>query len=344
MIAILRKDVSNQAVDHIVSWIETKGLSCDVSRGENETIIGLVGDTTKIDPFLLESMDVVERVQRVSEPFKKANRKFHPDDTVVDCGHGVLVGGNNFQVIAGPCSVEGDNLIRIARRVKAAGATMLRGGAYKPRTSPYAYQGMGEKGLDLLREAADELDMPIVTEIMDPRDVQTFLDYNIEVMQIGARNAQNFPLLKEVGKTTTPVLLKRGMSGTVDELLMAAEYIMSEGNPNVILCERGIRTFETRTRNTFDLNAIPTVHYLSHLPIVADPSHATGYTRYVEPMALAATAAGANGLEIEVHDNPSKAWSDGAQALTPDQFDQVMQHIMQIREVVAPLEPNKIWA
>ena len=344
MIAILRKDVSNQAVDHIVSWIETKGLSCDVSRGENETIIGLVGDTTKIDPFLLESMDVVERVQRVSEPFKKANRKFHPDDTVVDCGHGVLVGGNNFQVIAGPCSVEGDNLIRIARRVKAAGATMLRGGAYKPRTSPYAYQGMGEKGLDLLREAADELDMPIVTEIMDPRDVQTFLDHNIEVMQIGARNAQNFPLLKEVGKTTTPVLLKRGMSGTVDELLMAAEYIMSEGNPNVILCERGIRTFETRTRNTFDLNAIPTVHYLSHLPIVADPSHATGYTRYVEPMALAATAAGANGLEIEVHDNPSKAWSDGAQALTPDQFDQVMQHIKQIREVVAPLEPNKIWA
>lgn len=344
MIAILRKDVSNQAVDHIVSWIETKGLSCDVSRGENETIIGLVGDTTKIDPFLLESMDVVERVQRVSEPFKKANRKFHPDDTVVDCGHGVLVGGNNFQVIAGPCSVEGDNLIRIARRVKAAGATMLRGGAYKPRTSPYAYQGMGEKGLDLLREAADELDMPIVTEIMDPRDVQTFLDHNIEVMQIGARNAQNFPLLKEVGKTTTPVLLKRGMSGTVDELLMAAEYIMSEGNPNVILCERGIRTFETRTRNTFDLNAIPTVHYLSHLPIVADPSHATGYTRYVEPMALAATAAGANGLEIEVHDNPSKAWSDGAQALTPDQFDQVMQHIVQIREVVAPLEPNKIWA
>lgn len=344
MIAILRKDVSDQAVDHIVSWIATKGLSCDVSRGENETIIGLVGDTTKIDPFLLESMDVVERVQRVSEPFKKANRKFHPDDTVVDCGHGVLVGGNNFQVIAGPCSVEGDNLIRIARRVKAAGATMLRGGAYKPRTSPYAYQGMGEKGLDLLREAADELDMPIVTEIMDPRDVQTFLDHNIEVMQIGARNAQNFPLLKEVGKTTTPVLLKRGMSGTVDELLMAAEYIMSEGNPNVILCERGIRTFETRTRNTFDLNAIPTVHYLSHLPIVADPSHATGYTRYVEPMALAATAAGANGLEIEVHDNPSKAWSDGAQALTPDQFDQVMQHIMQIREVVAPLEPNKIWA
>ena len=295
-----------------------------------------MGDTTKIDPFLLESMDIVERVQRVSEPFKKANRKFHPADTVVDCGHGVLLGGGHFQVIAGPCSVEGENLIRIARRVKDAGATMLRGGAYKPRTSPYAFQGMGEHGLDLLREAADELDMPIVTEIMDPRDVQLFLDKKIEVMQIGARNAQNFPLLKEVGRTKTPILLKRGLSGTVDELLMAAEYIMSEGNENVILCERGIRTYETRTRNTFDLNAIPVVHYLSHLPIIADPSHATGYTRYVEPMALAATAAGADGLEIEVHDDPSHAWSDGAQALTPDQFDETMERIRAIRSVVAP--------
>ena len=307
-----------------------------MSHGENETIIGLVGDTTKIDPFLLESMDIVERVQRVSEPFKKANRKFHPADTVVDCGHGVLLGGGHFQVIAGPCSVEGENLIRIARRVKAAGATMLRGGAYKPRTSPYAFQGMGEHGLDLLREAADELDMPIVTEIMDPRDVQLFLDKKIEVMQIGARNAQNFPLLKEVGRTKTPILLKRGLSGTVDELLMAAEYIMSEGNDNVILCERGIRTYETRTRNTFDLNAIPVVHYLSHLPIIADPSHATGYTRYVEPMALAATAAGADGLEIEVHDDPSHAWSDGAQALTPDQFDETMERVRDIRSVVTP--------
>ena len=213
---------------------------------------------------------------------------------------------------------------------------MLRGGAYKPRTSPYAFQGMGEHGLDLLREAADELDMPIVTEIMDPRDVQLFLDKKIEVMQIGARNAQNFPLLKEVGRTKTPLLLKRGLSGTVDELLMAAEYIMSEGNDNVILCERGIRTYETRTRNTFDLNAIPVVHYLSHLPIIADPSHATGYTRYVEPMALAATAAGADGLEIEVHDDPSHAWSDGAQALTPDQFDDTMERIRAIRSVVTP--------
>ena len=311
MIAILKQSASDEAVSHIVSWIEKKGLKTDVSRGENETIIGLVGDTTKIDPFLLESMDVVERVQRVSEPFKRANRKFHPEDSIIDCGHGVKIGGDQFQVIAGPCSVEGENLIRIARRVKAAGATMLRGGAYKPRTSPYAYQGMGPAGLDLLCEASAELDM-----------------------QIGARNAQNFPLLKEVGKTQTPILLKRGMSGTIDELLMAAEYIMSEGNDNVILCERGIRTFETRTRNTFDLNAVPVLHHLSHLPVVADPSHATGYTRYVEPMALAATACGANGLEIEVHDEPSRAWSDGAQALTPDQFDDTMRRIRAIREVV----------
>ena len=336
MIAILKKDADETAVDHLVSWIEKKGLQAHVSQGENEIIIGLVGDTTKIDPFLLESMDIVERVQRVSEPFKKANRKFHPADTVVDCGHGVKIGGEHFQVIAGPCSVEGENLIRIARRVKAAGATMLRGGAYKPRTSPYAYQGMGAEGLDLLMEAGAELDMPVVTEIMDPRDVQLFVDRGIDVMQIGARNAQNFPLLKEVGKTETPVLLKRGMAETIDELLMAAEYIMSEGNPNVILCERGIRTFETRTRNTFDLNAVPVLRYLSHLPVVADPSHATGYTRYVEPMALAATAAGAHGLEIEVHDDPSHAWSDGAQALTPDMFDDCMRRIALIRSAIEP--------
>ena len=338
MIAILKKDAAESAVDHIVAWVEGKGLSAHVSRGKDEIIIGLVGDTTKVDPFLLESMDVVERIQRVSEPFKKANRKFHPEDTVVDLGGGIRIGGGEFQVIAGPCSVEGDNLIRIARRVKAAGATMLRGGAYKPRTSPYAYQGMGERGLDLLLEAKAELGMPIVTEVMDPRDVALFVDKGIDCMQVGARNAQNFPLLKEVGRTQTPVLLKRGIAGTVDELLMAAEYIMSEGNGNVMLCERGIRTFETRTRNTFDLNAVPVLHYLSHLPVVADPSHATGYTRYVEPMALAATAAGADALEIEVHDDPSRAWSDGAQALTPDQFDRTMERIRAIRSVVVPQE------
>ena len=336
MIAILRKNAAPEAVDHLIGWIEKKGLQTHVSHGENEIVIGLVGDTTKIDPFLLESMDIVERVQRVSEPFKKANRKFHPADSSIDCGFGVHIGAGEFQVIAGPCSVEGENLIRIARQVKEAGATMLRGGAYKPRTSPYAYQGMGPAGLDLLCEAREELKMPIVTEIMDPRDIDVFLEKKIDVMQIGARNAQNFPLLKEVGKRKSPFLLKRGMSGTIDELLMAAEYIMSEGNDNVILCERGIRTFETRTRNTFDLNAVPVLHYLSHLPVVADPSHATGYTRYVEPMALAATAAGADGLEIEVHDDPTHAWSDGAQALTPDQFCDLMRRIALIREAIAP--------
>lgn len=337
MIAILRKNASDEAVSSIVSWIEGKGLTAHVSRGSNETVIGLVGDTTKIDPFLLESMDVVQRVQRVSEPFKKANRKFHPADTVIDFGGGIKIGGGAFQVIAGPCSVEGDNLIKIARRCKAAGATMLRGGAYKPRTSPYAYQGMGERGLDLLLEAKAETGMPIVTEVMDVRDVELFVDRGIDVMQIGARNAQNFNLLKEVGKTSTPILLKRGIAGTIDELLMAAEYIMSEGNDNVMLCERGIRTFETRTRNTFDLSAVPALHYLTHLPVVADPSHATGYTRYVEPMALAACAAGADALEIEVHDNPAEAWSDGAQALTPDQFDRTMERIRAIRSVVADM-------
>lgn len=334
MIAIVKDSATPEQLSHFVKWIEDRGFKTNVSKGENETIVGIIGDTTQIDPFLLESMDIIDQVRRVSEPFKKANRKFHPEDTVVDCGHGVLLGGGNFQVIAGPCSVEGKGLIDIARAVKRSGATMLRGGAYKPRTSPYSYQGMGEKGLDILLEASAELDMPVVTEVMDPRDVQLFLDKGIDVMQIGARNAQNFPLLREVGKTRTPVLLKRGMSETIDELLMGAEYIMSEGNPNVILCERGIRTFETRTRNTFDVNAIPVVHHLSHLPIIGDPSHSTGYTRYVRPAAYAATAAGADGLEIEVHDNPSQAWSDGAQALTPAQFDDSMRRIRVIREAI----------
>ena len=334
MIAIVKGSASEEQLGHFVKWIENRGLKTDVSRGEDETIVGIIGDTTQIDPFLLESMDIIERVQRVTEPFKKANRKFHPEDTVVDCGHGVLIGGGHFQVMAGPCSVEGDNLFTIARACKEAGATILRGGAYKPRTSPYTSQGMGERGLDLLKEASAELDMPVVTEVMDPRDVQLFVDKQIDIMQIGARNAQNFPLLREVGKTGIPVLLKRGMSETIDEFLMAAEYIMSEGNQNVILCERGIRTFETRTRNTFDVNAIPVLHHLTHLPVVGDPSHSTGYTRYVRPAAYAATAAGADGLEIEVHNCPSQAWSDGAQALTPEMFSDAMRRIALIREAV----------
>lgn len=334
MIAVVRDSATTEQLDHFVRWIEDRGFKTNVSQGDNETLVGIIGDTTRIDPFLLESMDIVERVQRVSEPFKLANRKFHPEDTVVDCGHGVLVGGGNFQVIAGPCSVEGDNLIEIARAVRAAGATMLRGGAFKPRTSPYTSQGMGERGLDLLMEAGAELDMPVVTEIMDPRDVGLFLDRGVDVLQVGARNAQNFPLLREVGKAGVPVLLKRGMSETIDEFVMSAEYVMSEGNANVMLCERGVRTFETRTRNTFDVNAIPVLHHLTHLPVVGDPSHATGYTRYVRPAAYAAVAAGADALEIEVHDCPAKAWSDGAQALTPNQFADAMRRIALIREAV----------
>ena len=339
MIAVVKESATTDQLDHLVSWIEGRGFRTNVSQGDNETIIGIIGDTTRIDPFILESMDIVERVQRVSEPYKLANRKFHPEDTVIDCGYGVLVGGGNFQVIAGPCSVEGANLIEIARAVKAAGATLLRGGAFKPRTSPYTSQGMGEKGLDLLMEAGAELGMPVVSEVMDPRDVQLFLDKGVNVLQIGARNAQNFPLLREVGKAGVPVLLKRGMSETIDELLMGAEYVMSEGNPNVVLCERGIRTFETRTRNTFDVNAIPVLHHLTHLPVVGDPSHATGYTRYVRPSAYAAVAAGADALEIEVHSCPTEAWSDGAQALTPDQFADAMRRIALIRDAVtAPVE------
>ena len=334
MIAVIKPGTTPEQLDNLVTWLKGKGLGVNIS-GTQSTVVGLIGDTSRVDKDLLESMDIIESVTRVSEPFKQANRKFHPEDTVVDCGHGVKVGGGNFQVIAGPCSVEGENLFEIAKAVKAAGATMLRGGAFKPRTSPYSNQGMGKAGLELLVEARRQTGMPIVTEIMDVRDVQLFVDMDIDVLQVGARNSQNFNLLKEVGKTGRPVLLKRGMAGTIDELLMSAEYIMSEGNPNVMLCERGIRTFEQRTRNTFDLNAVPVLHYLTHLPVIADPSHSTGYNRYVGPMALAATACGADGLEIEVHNCPSCAWSDGPQALLPDQFAELMPKVRAIREVVA---------
>ena len=335
MIAVIKNGTTPEQLDHLVTWLRGKGLEVNLSEGSEATIVGLIGDTIRIDAVLLESMDIIDSVTRVTEPFKQANRKFHPEDTVVDCGHGCLVGGGHFQVIAGPCSVEGENLFTIARAVKEAGATMLRGGAFKPRTSPYSNQGLGKEGLELLVEARRQTGMPIVTEIMDVRDVQLFVDMDIDVMQIGARNSQNFNLLREVGKTGRPVLLKRGIAGTIDELLMSAEYIMSEGNPNVMLCERGIRTFEKRTRNTFDLNAVPALHYLTHLPVIADPSHATGYARYVGPMALAATACGADGLEIEVHDCPQRAWSDGPQALLPAQFAELMPKVRAVREAVA---------
>ena len=327
MIAVVKETATPEQLDHLVRWIEDRGFRTNVSPGDEETIIGIIGDTTRIDPFILESMDIVERVQRVSEPYKLANRKFHPEDTVVDCGHGVLVGGGHFQVIAGPCSVEGRSLLEIARAVRAAGATMLRGGAFKPRTSPYTSQGMGARGLDLLMEAGAELDMPVVTEVMDPRDVALFLEKGVDVLQVGARNAQNFPLLREVGRSGVPVLLKRGIASTIEEWLDAAEYIMSEGNGNVVLCERGIRTFETMIRNNLDISAVPVIKAKSHLPVIVDPSHAAGIAWMVGPLARAAIAAGADGLMIEVHNNPRCALCDGAQSLDPAQFDGLMGDI-----------------
>lgn len=333
MIAIVKPGTPKEGVAQLCEIIESKGVSTSVIEGANQTIIGLVGDTTRIDPYLLESNSMVEAVRRVSEPFKKANRKFHPDDTVIEVG-GVKIGGKgNFVVMAGPCSVESEEqCMIIAEQVKKHGAAIFRGGAFKPRTSPYSFQGLGKEGLDILSKVKREFDMPIITEIMDARDLDLF--DNVDILQVGARNMQNFSLLKELGRYGKPVLLKRGMSATIDELLMSAEYIMSEGNDQVMLCERGIRTFETRTRNTFDVSAIPVLRELTHLPIIADPSHATGYTRFVTPVACAATAAQADGLEVEVHHDPAHAASDGAQALLPEQFEDMMRRVGIIRSAV----------
>ncbi len=332
MIAVLKNTATKEQIGSLVGWFESQGVKVHESQGDFCTVLGLIGDTTKIDIEMLQSLDIVEQVTRVSEPFKKANRKFHPEDTVVDCG-GVKIGGGNFAVMAGPCSVESrEQIIETAKRVQDAGATMLRGGAFKPRTSPYDFQGLKEKGIELLLEAKAATGLPIVTEIMDSDHLQYFKD--IDLIQVGARNMQNFELLKALGKCNKPILLKRGLSATIKELLMSAEYIMSEGNENIILCERGIRTYETYTRNTFDLSAIPVLHELSHLPVVADPSHATGKRSLIEPMSMAAVAAGADALEIEVHPNPSKALSDGAQSLTPDMFVDVMKKINAVRSII----------
>ncbi|MCH4154271.1 MAG: 3-deoxy-7-phosphoheptulonate synthase [Saccharofermentans sp.] len=332
MIAVLKNTATKEQIDNLVGWFEDQGLKVNESKGDYCTVIGLIGDTTKIDIEMLQGLDIIDSVTRVSEPFKKANRKFHPEDTVIDCG-GVLIGGGNFAVMAGPCSVESrEQIIETAKAVKDAGATMLRGGAFKPRTSPYDFQGLKEKGIELLLEAKAVTGLPIVTEIMNEEHIPLFAD--IDVIQVGARNMQNFELLKALGKTNKPILLKRGLSATMKELLMSAEYIMSEGNENVILCERGIRTYETYTRNTFDLSAIPMLHELTHLPVVADPSHATGRRSLIRPMSMAATACGADALEIEVHPNPSKAFSDGAQSLTPDMFKEVMEQINKVRGIL----------
>jgi len=333
MIIVIKKGADATQVENLKTLLKSKNIEPHVSEGSLQTIIGCVGDVAHIDPGLIEALDVVESVQRIQEPYKAANRKFHPDDSVIDCG-GVKMGGGEFAVIAGPCSVESEEqLVGIARAVKAAGATMLRGGAFKPRTSPYAFQGLGAEGLRLLSLAKKETGLPIVSELMDFKDFDLFGD--VDVIQIGARNMQNFNLLKEVGAhTKKPVLLKRGMSATLQELLMSAEYIMASGNPNVILCERGIRTFETALRNTMDLGVVPLLHRLTHLPVIVDPSHASGHAYMVEPMSVAAAAIGADGLIIEVHNDPPHAKCDGAQSQTPEMFARTMEKMEKVRKAL----------
>lgn len=332
MIVVLKENANKEQLNNLTEWIKSLGLDIHFSQGRHTTVMGLLGDTSLVDIDLIKALDIVEDVKRIQEPYKNANRKFHPDDTVLDID-GRLLGGGSFQIIAGPCSVESEEQItEIAREVKKAGAAMLRGGAFKPRTSPYAFQGLRAEGIELLLKAKKETGMPIVTEIMDISQLDLF--ENVDVIQVGARNMQNFELLKELGKTRKPILLKRGLSSTLKELLMSAEYIMAGGNEKVILCERGIRTFETATRNTLDVSSVPVLKELSHLPVIIDPSHATGYAKYVAPMAHAAAAAGADGLIIEVHNNPSKALCDGPQSLTPEAFSKLAEEAVQIHSLV----------
>ncbi|MCI9403198.1 MAG: 3-deoxy-7-phosphoheptulonate synthase [Oscillospiraceae bacterium] len=332
MVVVMKPTARQADIEKLVKEFEGQGLQVGITNGVDCTILGLVGDTTAVDLNKITTNEQVERVMRVSEPYKRANRKFHPEDTVVKVGS-AAIGGGSFSVIAGPCSVESkDQITAVARDVKASGAAMLRGGAFKPRTSPYSFQGMGTPGLDLLLEAKAETGLPIVTELMSEKYCQLFED-KVDVIQIGARNMQNFDLLKEVGKLSKPVLLKRGLSNSYEEWIMSAEYIMSEGNENVILCERGVRTFETFTRNTLDVSAIPAVKRMSHLPVIVDPSHAAGMYWMVEPLALAAVAAGADGLIIEVHNDPQNAKCDGQQSLTPEKFDALMAKIRALLEL-----------
>ena len=332
MIAVLKQGTTPEQTQHLVNWLKHMNLDVHISQGQEITVLGLIGDTSRVDMELLGSLEIVESVKRVSEPFKQANRKFHPNDTIIEAGS-AKIGGGYFAMIAGPCSVETeDQIIEVATAVKESGADILRGGAFKPRTSPYAFQGMKDEGIRLLLKAKQATGLPIVTEIMNINTLDLFAD--VDIIQVGARNMQNFDLLKELGKTQKPILLKRGLANTLQELLMSAEYIMSEGNTNVILCERGIRTFETYTRNTLDLSAVPVLHELSHLPVVIDPSHATGKARLVPPMAVAAAAAGADGIMVEVHNNPSCALCDGAQSLTPVQFDDLNRRVRKAREAI----------
>ena len=332
MIIVLKKDPDPKQLENLKLWLTNMNLRLHMSQGEETTLIGLIGDTSTVDIDLISALDIVESVKRIQEPYKRANRKFHPLDTVVQVGD-VKIGGGTFTMIAGPCSVESkEQICSIAASVKEAGANMLRGGAFKPRTSPYAFQGLRADGIALMLEAKKETGLPIISEIMDFSQLALFED--VDIIQVGARNMQNFELLKELGKTQKPILLKRGLASTIQELLMSAEYIMAGGNENVILCERGIRTFETRTRNTLDLSAVPVLKELTHLPIIIDPSHAIGVSRFVKPMALAAAACGADGLIIEVHNDPPNASCDGAQSLTPEQFADLTKDVMKIREAL----------
>ena len=332
MIVVLKHNVPEEKRNQLITWLRNQQIDVHPSLGEYQTVLGLVGDTSRIDMSLLESLDIVDSVKRVSDPFKCCNRKFHPDDTVVSVGNAKF-GGGHFAMIAGPCSVESEEqIVYVAKAIKAAGAQLLRGGAFKPRTSPYDFAGLKAEGLELLKIARQETGLPIVTEIMSITDLPLFAD--VDVLQVGARNMQNFDLLRELGKTDKPILLKRGLANTLKELLMSAEYIMASGNEQVILCERGIRTFDDYTRNTLDLAAVPMLHELSHLPVIVDPSHATGINRLVPPMALAATAGGADGLIIEVHNDPIHALCDGAQSLRPEQYDALAKKVREIRKVV----------
>ena len=332
MIAILKQGTTQEQVEHLLAWLKNMNLDVHVSEGQEITVLGLIGDTTRVDIDLLSSLEIVQSVKRVSEPFKQANRKFHPNDTVVQVGNAKF-GGGHFAMIAGPCSVESEEqVIGIAQAVKEAGADVLRGGAFKPRTSPYAFQGLKDEGIRMLLEAKKATGLPIITEIMNARSLDLFEE--VDIIQVGARNMQNFDLLQELGKTDKPILLKRGLANTLQELLMSAEYIMSEGNENIILCERGIRTYETYTRNTLDLSAVPVLRELTHLPIVIDPSHATGKASLVPPMAMAAAACGADGIMVEVHNNPACALCDGPQSLTPDEFAILNKRIQKVREAI----------
>ena len=319
-------------MEHLIEWLKARNLDVHISHGHDYTILGLIGDTSKVDMELLSSLDIVESVQRISGPYKQCNRQFHPEDTVISVGN-AKIGGGNFCMIAGPCSVETEaQIIEVAQKVKQAGADILRGGAFKPRTSPYDFQGLGGEGIRLLLEAKKATGLPIVTEIMSTQYLDLFAD--IDIIQVGARNMQNFDLLKELGKTNKPILLKRGLANTLKEFLMSAEYIMSEGNQNVILCERGIRTFDTYARNTLDLTAVPVLHELSHLPVIVDPSHATGKVHLVPPMAMAAVACGADGVMVEVHNDPIHALCDGAQSLKPEQFAVLAEKMRTVRKAV----------